>query len=286
MNLPDLSNDPAVAELVRRAVEEDVGTGDATTEALVSPEAQACGAIIAREACVLAGSPVARLVFQYVEPALGWESRAAEGDAVAPGTTVAVVRGSAGRILIAERTALNFMQRMSGIATLTREFVRRTQPYGADVLDTRKTTPTLRRLEKYAVLCGGGRNHRIGLFDRILIKDNHRRLWRGGTARTLAEAVRAARAARPGLPIEIEVESVDELQDALQANPDWILLDNMPPETMRLCVRAADGRCRLEGSGGITLQNVEEVARTGVNAISLGCLTHSARAVDLSLELE
>jgi nicotinate-nucleotide pyrophosphorylase (carboxylating) len=177
------------------------------------------------------------------------------------------------------------MQRMAGIATLTRRFVERAAPHGTVILDTRKTTPTLRVLEKYAVLCGGGENHRMGLYDRIMIKDNHRRLWQEGDAGRLDLAVAAARERFPGLAVEVEVESLAELDSALAGSPEWILLDNMTPALLAACVARCGGRARLEASGGITLANIEAVAASGVDAVSLGCLTHSAPAVDLSLEI-
>ena len=195
------------------------------------------------------------------------------------------IRGSARSILTAERTALNFLQRMSGIATLTSVFVDKARRHGVMILDTRKTTPTLRILEKYAVLCGGGRNHRFGLFDRFLIKDNHRRLWGHGQAARLGDAVHQARKRFPGLPVEVEVESEAELRSALDGKPEWILLDNMAPARLRCCVKICAGRSRLEASGGINLRNISRVAATGVDAVSLGCLTHSAPAADLSLEI-
>jgi len=180
---------------------------------------------------------------------------------------------------------LNFMQRMTGMATMTARFVDVVSQYDCHILDTRKTTPTLRPFEKYAVLCGGGTNHRFGLFDKVMIKDNHRRLWRDGDGGDLAAAVLEARRQYPDLEIEIEVESESELRNALDGSPEWILLDNMSPELMAKCVEITEGRSKLEASGGITLVNVEAAAKSGVDAISLGCLTHSAPSVDLSLEI-
>jgi nicotinate-nucleotide pyrophosphorylase (carboxylating) len=204
---------------------------------------------------------------------------------VGKGDEVITAEGPARAILTAERTALNFLQRMTGIATLASAFVARADPHGVIVLDTRKTTPTLRVLEKYAVLCGGGKNHRMGLYDRILIKDNHRCLWRNAGRGDLAEAVKEARKRNPDVEIEIEVESEAELEDVVEAAPDWILLDNMTPGELARCVELCRGRSRLEASGNITLDTMEAVARTGIDAVSLGCLTHSAPAADLSLEL-
>ena len=284
MELPDLMNNPRAAEAVRRALEEDVGSGDVTTLALVDPGARAVGAILSREPCRVAGGAVAAAVLQAVDPAIECAAAVADGRDAAAGETLLTISGPAASILTAERTALNFMQRMCGIATLTSRFVEAVRPWGTLILDTRKTTPGLRLFEKYSVLCGGGANHRFGLFDRVLMKDNHRRLWRGGDPARLDQAVAAARARFPGVPVEVEVESVEELRSALRGKPEWVMLDNMDCETMRACVRLTASAARLEASGGITLARAAAVAATGVDAISLGCLTHSAPAVDLSLE--
>jgi nicotinate-nucleotide pyrophosphorylase (carboxylating) len=208
-----------------------------------------------------------------------------DGTGAAAGDALLSLSGPARGILVAERTALNLMQRLCGVATLTRRFVDAVKAYGTEILDTRKTTPGLRVLEKYAVRCGGGSNHRMGLYDRVLMKDNHRGLWRSGLGDDLDQAVQAARQAFPGIPVEIEVETEVELESALRASPEWVLLDNMGPDALARCVQLCGGRSRLEASGGITMENVAAVAQSGVDAISLGCLTHSAPAVDLSLEL-
>lgn len=276
--------DADVDGLVRAALAEDVGAGDVTTLALVPPEARTRAVIVARVACRLAGAGIARRVFQRVDPDVNVKLEKSDGAPVAAGESVITLSGKAAAILTAERTALNFMQRLTGIATLTDAFVRRAAPHGVQILDTRKTTPGWRMLEKYAVRCGGGSNHRMGLYDRIMIKDNHRRLWGGDSARSLADAVRAARDRFPGVVVEVEVESEAELRDALDAGPEWVLLDNMSPERMAGCVAINAGRARLEASGGIDLDNVDAVAACGIDAISLGCLTHSAPATDLSLE--
>jgi nicotinate-nucleotide pyrophosphorylase (carboxylating) len=277
---------PAVERLVVAALEEDIGSGDVTTLSLVPPDAAATGRIVARESCVLAGMEIAADVFRRVAPALTLEPVCVDGSPLVAGMSAARVRGPAGAMLTAERTALNFLQRLSGIATLTRRFVDRVSGTQVVILDTRKTTPGWRVLEKYAVRCGGGHNHRMGLYDRALVKDNHRALFsRGGTPR-LDEAIAAVRRRFPDIAIEVEVESEAEFDSALQSGPDWILLDNMEPPRLRDFVQRAAGRVNLEASGGITLENVAAVAATGVQAISLGCLTHSAPAVDLSLEME
>jgi len=286
MRLPDIAAEPAVQESVARALAEDRGAGDVTTLPLVPEKRMAAGTLLAREPCIVAGMPVAELAFHGVDPKLAVEHLLEDGARAEPDQPVLRVNGRAASILTAERTALNFMQRMCGIATLAAQFVERARPFGVEILDTRKTAPTLRRFEKYAVLCGGGRNHRMGLYDMALVKDNHRKLWAGDGAGSLSEAVRRIRQRYPGIPVEVEVESEAELDDVLAGGPDWVLLDNMAPEQLKHCVARCAGRCRLEASGGITLENVAEVAASGVDAISLGCLTHSARAIDLSLELE
>ncbi|MBM4155153.1 MAG: carboxylating nicotinate-nucleotide diphosphorylase [Lentisphaerae bacterium] len=273
-----------LSSIVRAALREDVGRGDATTLALVPAGARTRAAIVARHACVVCGTAVACEVFRRVDPRIRCTVKVRDGAAAKAGDTLIALDGPARGILTGERAALNFMQRMTGIATLTREFVRRGAPHRAAILDTRKTTPGLRALEKHAVACGGGTNHRFGLFDRVLIKDNHRAFWAGRQRRSLADAVRAARTRFPRLAVEIEVETEAELRDALAASPDWVLLDNMTPARLRRCVAINAGRAKLEASGGITLATVARVAATGVDAISVGALTHSAPAADLSLE--
>lgn len=280
----DIMNDPRAVAAVKAALEEDIGTGDATTLALVDPTALATGEILARQACRVAGATVAAAVMKRVEPGLIVEILVPDGHDVAKGGTILTIRGKAASILTAERTALNFMQRMCGIATLTARFVEAVSEFKTLILDTRKTTPNLRVFEKYAVTCGGGTNHRFGLYDRVLMKDNHRRLWKGGDPDRLDLAVEAARKAFPALAVEVEVESIDECKSALRAKPEWIMLDNMDCETMRTCVALCKGVSLTEASGGITLEKARAVAATGVDAISLGCLTHSAGSVDLSLE--
>lgn len=282
--MTDVMKDPRALEIIRLALAEDIGTGDATTRALVDPSIQATGEILSRVPCCVAGGTVAAAVLREVDPALKVEIIVPDGGTVRAGETILTVRGAAASILVAERTALNFMQRLCATATLTRKFVEAVKPFGTMILDTRKTTPCLRLFEKYAVTCGGGTNHRFGLYDRILMKDNHRRLWKGGDPDRLDLAVLAARQAYPKLMVEIEVESIAECTSALRAKPEWILLDNMPCPMMRECVALCKGISKTEASGGITLDRAKEVAATGVDAISLGCLTHSAGSIDLSLE--
>jgi len=281
-----LEKQPEVRELIKRELREDIGPGDATTLALVDPEAPAAARVVARQELVLAGVNVAAEVFRMADDRLKTESLAADGSEIRSGEAVLRVEGPARAILSAERTALNLLQRMAGIATATDCLVRIVNDYGTQILDTRKTVPGLRRLDKHAVACGGGTNHRAGLHDAILIKDNHLAFWRQKHKGTLADAVAAARAAQPGLKIEIEVDTLEQLREALPGKPDWVLLDNMPPETVAEAVALCAGICRTEASGGITKENVREYARTGVTAISIGALTHSVRAADLGLDFE
>ncbi len=282
--MTDLIQDARVQAAIRLALDEDIGSGDVTTKALVDVGIMATGEILARTACRVAGGNVAAAVLKAVDASIVCDVKVADGKDVAKGGTILTFKGPAASILTAERTALNFMQRMSGIATLTAEFVAAVQEFGTMILDTRKTTPGLRVFEKYAVVCGGGTNHRFGLFDRVLMKDNHRKLWKGGDPNRLDLAVEAARKTYPNIAVEIEVETLDELRSALRAKPEWIMLDNMSCDMMAEAVRITNKVSLLEASGGITLARAREVAATGVDAISLGCLTHSAPSVDLSLE--
>ncbi len=271
----------AVEELVRRALLEDVGPGDITTEATVPADQLCTAAIVAKEEGVICGHPVAQTVFRVMDPALSYETLVPEGEAISPGQEVARISGPARSLLTAERVALNFIQHMSGIATTTRRLSEKIKYYHARLVETRKTTPGLRLLEKYAVRVGGGLNHRYGLHDAVLIKDNHIAIAGG-----IRQAVMAARkVASHATRVEVEVETLEQLQEALEVGADVILLDNMDPETMRKAVEMTAGKAILEASGGITEQNVEEVARTGVDIISMGALTHSVKALDLSLEI-
>lgn len=280
-----IAEDPAVRDIVRRALEEDVGTGDASSQAVIAAGESCSGQILSRGDYVLSGGPVAELVFRSVDERIEVRRLADDGARVTPGQAVMEVAGPARGTLTAERNALNFLQRMSGIATATRRYVDQVQGHRAVILDTRKTTPLHRVLDKYAVVCGGGRNHRRGLYDFMILKDNHLAQWRKRHAGDLADMVRSARAAFPDLALEVEVESLADCERVLSAGPDWILLDNMPPEDMRRCVALCAGRCRLEASGGITLENVVDIAATGVDAISVGALTHSSPWADFSLEI-
>ncbi|WP_322796174.1 carboxylating nicotinate-nucleotide diphosphorylase [Tepidiforma sp.] len=274
-----------VLRAVRAALEEDRAFDDVTTLATVEPGLAGRATLLAKSDGVLTGLGVAAAAFRIVDAGCRLTPLASDGERVSRGQRLATVEGPVRAILQAERVALNFLQRMSGTATLTRLFVDAVAGTGAVILDTRKTTPGLRDFEKYAVRCGGGTNHRRDLAAMAMIKDNHREaLAREG--RTLADGAAAIRAARPGVAVEIEVDRLEQLEAALAANPEWILLDNMPLEAMREAVRVVAGRAKLEASGGVTLETVRAIAETGVDAISVGALTHSARALDISLELE
>jgi quinolinate synthase len=272
----------AAQPLIDLAIAEDVGPGDATSDATLMPEAILQGLIVAKSDGVIAGLPVAQAVFQRLDASIEFDSAVAEGQEVVAGELVATVRGPARGLLAAERTALNFLQRMSGIATLTRRFVDAVACTDTIVLDTRKTVPGYRALDKYSVRMGGGVNHRMSLYDMILVKDNH--IDAAGGIRV---AVERARAAYPALPVEVEVRTSAELQEALDVKPpvDRIMLDNMNPEEMRQAVSQAAGQVPLEASGGVTLEQASNVASTGVNYISVGALTHSVGALDLSMKV-
>ncbi|MCA1562481.1 MAG: carboxylating nicotinate-nucleotide diphosphorylase [Acidobacteria bacterium] len=273
--------DPALfRETVRRALAEDLGWGDLTTEATVPRDARARGVILAKSQCVIAGLDVAAEAFRQLDPAVAIHVRRPDGQRCDPGDIVAEVRGAAAPMLTAERTALNFVQRMSGTATITRRYVDAAAG-GIIILDTRKTTPTLRALEKYAVRAGGGDNHRASLDDGLLIKDNHIRLAGG-----VEEAVRRMKAAGHELAIEVEAQSLDDVDAAVRAGVDVILLDNLTIEQVRDAVKRIGGRAKIEVSGGVTLDRIPELAQTGADYVSIGALTHSAQAADLSFELE
>lgn len=271
-----------VRKIVTRALFEDLGDGDVTTRLTVPEASKARGTFYAKQSLVVAGLPVAAEVFRALEPDCKWESALSDGANVAAGQSLATVEGKAATLLSGERVALNFLQRMSGIATLTRKFKDQLDGLKTKLLDTRKTTPGLRILEKYAVRMGGGSNHRMGLDDGILIKNNH--IAVAGGVRT---AVERARKERPeGMPIEVEVRGFEELQEAVAAGADVALLDNMTPRQVAECVRLVQSRMELEVSGGISLENIREYAKTGVDRISVGALTHSAPAVDINFLIE
>jgi nicotinate-nucleotide pyrophosphorylase (carboxylating) len=267
-------------EVVRRALAEDLGWGDVTTEATVDADLRARGEIVAKCDCVVAGLDVAAEAFRQLDPVVAIDFLTTDGSRCACGDVVARLRGAAGAMLTAERTALNLLQRLSGIATLTRRFVDAAAGR-ITILDTRKTTPTLRALEKYAVRAGGGSNHREGLDDAILIKDNHIRLAGG-----MAKAMERMRAAGHELPIEIEAQSLAQVDEAIEARADVILIDNLSIAQIQEAVRRIARRAKVEISGGVTLDLIPALAATGADYVSVGALTHSAPSVDLSFELE
>jgi nicotinate-nucleotide pyrophosphorylase (carboxylating) len=270
-----------VLDLIDRALAEDVGDGDLTSEATVPPDARARARIVQKAPGAVAGLDVAAMVFERVDPELRFTPRVEEGAWREEGL-VAELEGPARAILTGERVALNFLGRLSGVATLTARFVRAVEGTGARILDTRKTTPGLRALEKQAVVAGGGTSHRFGLYDAILVKENHSALAGG-----VGEATRLALAAAPeGMKVEVECASLDELDEALAAGAGHVLLDNMELQQLRQAVERARGRATLEASGGVTLDTVRSIAETGVDFVSVGALTHSAPALDLSLLLD
>jgi nicotinate-nucleotide pyrophosphorylase (carboxylating) len=265
--------------IVHAALAEDIGAGDVTTEATVSADAVGAAELLVKEPGVVCGLRVAEATFRALDPDVRFEALAAEGDVVEPPAVVARVTGSERAILTGERVALNFVGRLSGIATLTRRYVDAVEGTGAAVLDTRKTTPGLRALEKHAVAAGGGKNHRFGLDDAVLVKDNHLRA--AGSLPAAVELVRAS----TDLPVEVECETLAQVAEALEVGVDAILLDNMTLAELREAVALTRGRARLEASGGVNLDTVRAIAETGVDEISVGALTHSARSLDVSLEL-
>jgi nicotinate-nucleotide pyrophosphorylase (carboxylating) len=279
---------PLSSDEIRMAIEaslaEDIGPGDVTTLATVPENAQATAAIIAREPIVVAGVAFAIEAFRALSPEIDAVEQCADGERIPPGSSILNLRGQARAILTAERVALNFLQRLSGIATLTRQFVDAIAGSKAKILDTRKTTPGWRRFEKYAVACGGGENHRIGLHDMVLIKDNHLAALRKEQPNAIAAAVTRARSANPTLKIEVEADDLKQVAQAVDAGADIILLDNMQLKTLREAVQLVTGRAKLEASGGVNLDTVRTIAETGVDYISVGALTHSARAVDIGLD--
>ena len=280
------SNKLQIEDIIDRALAEDLSKGDVTTEALISTDWRGTGFIVVKKEGILAGINVAKQVFHRVDPELKVEVLLEDGVRVKPGSKVANVSGSIASILQAERVALNFLQRLSGIASETNRYVEAVKGLPVRIMDTRKTTPGLRSLEKHAVKAGGGENHRMSLGDGILIKDNHLAALRSRGLNIKQIVARARQNSPQRLPVEVEVETVSEALEAAEAGADVVMLDNMNLEEMRKAVKSIHGRALIEASGGITLDNVRAVAETGVDFISIGALTHSARALDISLELE
>lgn len=284
MNLPELDWN-RINKLIELAIDEDIKNCDVTTDSIIPENLKAEGRFVTREQCICAGLPIAEAVFKKLDSKIVWTPHCAEGDVLKPGSCMATIRGNARVILSGERIALNFLQRLCGIATVTRKYVDVVNGTGTKILDTRKSTPGWRNLEKYAVVVGGGTNHRMGLYDRIMIKDNHRYLagleGHGG----LATAIKRARTMYPDMEIEVEVDTLDEFKAILEESPDYILLDNMTNEQISEAVKFNAGKIKLEASGGITLERVPAIAKLGIDFISIGALTHSVKAVDISLEM-
>ncbi len=281
-----------IEALVRKALEEDLGTGDITTDNLIQDDALASGEFIGQKEGIICGLPIIEPLFRLLNEDIKFKAALADGDAVKSGQIIGKIFGQARAILSGERVALNFLQRLSGIATLTRKFVRAVEEFPARIYDTRKTTPLWRHLEKYAVKIGGGENHRFGLYDMVLIKDNHLRFL---GRRALKEHIAELRKSLvPDVKIEIEAENLNEVKEAILAGADVIMLDNMSLDEMRQAaelvrnapVRARQGKIEIEASGGVSLENVKKIAQAGVDKISVGAITHSAPALDISLEVE
>jgi nicotinate-nucleotide pyrophosphorylase (carboxylating) len=273
-----------IRNAVRAALAEDLGPGDATTLATVPAAARSVALMNAREPLVVAGLEFAVQAFRLLSPRIQIEKRVADGAHAQAGDPLLKISGASRALLSAERVALNFVQRLSGVATATAQYAAAVQGTAASILDTRKTTPGWRRFEKYAVTCGGGRNHRIGLYDMVLIKDNHLVALRHEKPNAIAAAVARARKQFPKLQVEVEADTLEQVAQAADAGADIILLDNMPPAQLRRAVKIIAGRAQSEASGGVNLKTVRAIAATGVNFISVGAITHSARAVDIGLD--
>jgi nicotinate-nucleotide pyrophosphorylase (carboxylating) len=271
---------------VQLALAEDIGAGDVTTLATVPGNSTSCALMRARESLVVAGLALAEGTFRELSPALQIERVIEDGQPARVKDVLLKITGPTQAILTAERVALNFIQRLSGVATLTAQFVEAIKGTSTRILDTRKTTPGWRRLEKYAVACGGGLNHRFGLFDMVLIKDNHLAALRDAQPNAIAAAIQRSRAQYPKLKIEIEADTIEQVDQALEAGADLILLDNMSLVQLRVAAQKCNGRAQTEASGGVNLSTVRAIAETGVDFISVGALTHSARAVDIGLDFE
>jgi len=284
--VPTALNQEEILRAVRAALAEDIGSGDVTTLATVPEDSQCRAVMRAREPLVVAGLEFATAAFRELSPKLEIRSASVDGQKLQSGATMLAISGLTRAILTAERVALNFVQRLSGVATLTAQYVEAVRGTSAQILDTRKTTPGWRNFEKYAVACGGAQNHRIGLFDMVLIKDNHLAALRDAAPNAIAEAVQRARKRYPQLKVEVEADTLEQVTQAADAGADIILLDNMTPEQLHDAVRIVAGRAKTEASGGVNLQTIRAIAGSGVDFISVGAITHSARAVDIGLDFD
>lgn len=279
-----------ILSIVKRALREDIGRGDITTKAVLWPDLKIKAIILAKEEGILAGVDIAKLAFKSIDKRIKFIPILKDGEKIKKGSVIARIEGKASKILNIERTALNFLMHLSGVSTLTRRFVERIKPYKVKIVDTRKTLPALRILEKYAVKVGGGYNHRMGLFDQVLIKKNHINSLKRVKKLKLKDLIEEVKKKVPEKKIEIEVKNLREFEDALKAKPDIIMLDNMGikdiKKTVSICkLQTTDYKPKLEASGGVNLENVRKIAKTGVDMISIGALTHSAKAIDMSLEV-
>lgn len=285
-NLPEIDFD-RVDKLIALAFEEDLGdAGDVTSNSVIPAETRAVAVMRCKEDCVVAGMAVAERVFAAADSACEWKALVNDGDFCSKGTILAEVKGPARSLLTAERTALNFLQRLCGVATVSHRYARETGDANTVVLDTRKTTPGWRNLEKYAVAAGGATNHRIGLYDRVMIKDNHRELAGLEGEKGITRSVARAKECYPQLEVEVEADSLDEVKEALLTGAEHVMLDNMSNEQMAEAVKMNAGRAKLEASGGIMLERIASIAKLGVDFISVGALTHSVKAVDISMDIK
>lgn len=280
-NLQNLLNEESVKELIRRAFEEDLGSGDITTNAIVEEQNSSQAEWISKEEGIIAGLDLAKTIFQKLDPDISWQPNCEDGDAIENGFRIVEIKAKTRALLSGERIALNFVQRLSGIATLTSHFVRAVEEFPAQILDTRKTVPGFRLLDKYAVKTGGAVNHRLGLFDLAMVKDNHIAVAGG-----IDKAVKRVRRRNADIMIEVEATSLQDVEEALHAGADIIMLDNMSDECMKQAVRLVDGKAETEASGNVTLATVKKIAQTGVDFISIGALTHSVRALDISQKIK
>jgi len=271
--------------IIELALTEDIGSGDATTISVVEMDKEVSAKLIAKEDCVISGLQIAEAVLKKVDSKISFIPFVNDGDSVIKGTIIAKITGSAKAILTGERTALNFIQHLSGISTITKKYVEKTKGSNTQILDTRKTTPGWRNMEKYAVAAGGGTNHRIGLYDRIMIKDNHRELANMDGVGGIIRSVEKARAKYPNLKVEVEADTLDEVREAVEARADYILLDNMSNEVMVEAVKINNKTAKLEASGGITIDRISSICKIGVDFISVGAITHSVKAADISLDI-
>ena len=285
MTLPAYLTESVIRDLCQRAIAEDVGSGDASTLAIVPPEQTVTASFVPRKPCIVAGMPVLKILYGELSADVDFQTKVADGQPAQAGEVIAVASGNARAILTGERTALNLLQRLSGIATMTRRYVEALGDSKTVLLDTRKTTPGLRLFEKYAVLMGGGANHRLGLYDRIMLKDNHLALARLTGPDAIRRAVRQCRQKYPSLEIEVEADNLEDVRLAAEAGVEYILLDNMSNEQMAEAIRLIGGRARTEASGNITLERLPSLRNLGLDFVSSGALTHSATAIDIGLDI-